>query len=57
MGYPTSEQLIPVGWIVKGCPVYVDRIARAKHGSDTGAYNRKGEFSEAAFERIWEFDK
>lgn len=56
VGYPTSEHLVPVSWVMKGCPVYVERIARAKHGSDTGCYSRNGEFDEAAFARIWEFD-
>jgi len=49
--------VVPVSWIIKGCPVYVERIARAKHGSDTGIYDRNGEFDEVAFGRIWDFDK
>ncbi|KAH9213476.1 Caleosin, partial [Leptodontidium sp. 2 PMI_412] len=50
VGYPTSEHVVP------GCPVYVERIARAKHGSDTGSYDRNGEFGEVDFGRIWDFD-
>ena len=39
-------------------PVYVERIHRAKHGSDTGTYNYDGEFELANFERIFQrFDK
>jgi peroxygenase len=56
VGYPTSDSLNPAGWVMKGCPVNVKNISRAMHGSDTGTYNRGGEFDEASFERIWEFD-
>lgn len=41
---------------MKGCPVNAKNIARAKHGSGTGSYDRNGEFDEASFERIWKFD-
>ncbi|KAH8647499.1 Caleosin [Ilyonectria robusta] len=56
VGYPTSEDFVPIGWVVNGCPVNAKNIARAKHGSDTGSYDRNGEFDEASFERIWKFD-
>lgn len=49
--------MVPLGWVMRGCPVYVERIARAKHGSDTGTYGHNGEFDEVAFRRIWEFDR
>jgi hypothetical protein len=57
VGYPTSEHLFPGGWVMKGCPVYVEEIARAKHGSDTRSYDRNGMFDEVAFARISEFDR
>ena len=55
--YPTSEHFVPLGRVMSGCPVYGERIARAKHGSDTGTYGHNGKFDEVAFGRIWEFDR
>ncbi|KAL2611691.1 hypothetical protein R1flu_023383 [Riccia fluitans] len=34
-------------------PVYIDRIHKSKHGSDTGVYDTEGRFVPAKFEEIW----
>jgi peroxygenase len=39
-------------------PVYVDRIHRAKHGSDTGSYDHDGHFRiQALEENFKKYDK
>ncbi|KAM9874677.1 hypothetical protein VDGL01_11234 [Verticillium dahliae] len=47
--YPTSPSWIPDPRL----PVYVDRIHKDKHGSDTGTYDTEGRFVPQKFEDIF----
>ncbi|MEB3186200.1 MAG: caleosin family protein [bacterium] len=40
----------------EGTRISVARIESGKHGSDTGIYDARGHFVQAAFERMWAFD-
>ncbi|CDZ96256.1 EF-hand domain pair [Phaffia rhodozyma] len=54
VSFPTCESWIPD----LRFPVYVERIARAKHGSDTESYTMEGTFDEGRYDRIFKkFDE
>ncbi|KDQ62950.1 hypothetical protein JAAARDRAFT_28921 [Jaapia argillacea MUCL 33604] len=48
--YPTVEGYLPDPFF----RVYLDRIHRAKHGSDSGSYDNDGEFVSDKFEEFFE---
>ncbi|KAF9053661.1 Caleosin-domain-containing protein [Hymenopellis radicata] len=47
--YPTQRGLMPDPFF----RIRVDKIQRGKHGSDSGAFDNRGDFIEAKFDRIF----
>ena len=58
LGSLASAILIHAGMtrISESGGIDISRIAFSKHGSDTGIYDARGHFVQAAFDRMWTFD-